>query len=66
MVFYNDVLYASMKRVYGHEELIGAPKCLVKEEVKVKRKLEKIKKKVIHIPLFNPIIYSLIVQLQTQ
>lgn len=46
MVFYNDVLYAAMKRIYGHEELIGAPKCLVKEEVKVKRKLDKIKKKV--------------------
>ena len=57
MVFYNDVLYASMKRIYGNEELIGAPKCLVKEEVKVKRKLDKIKKKVFFSLFYNLILF---------
>ena len=48
MVFYNDVLYACMKRVYGNEDLVGAPKYLVKQEVRVRRKLEQLKKNVIY------------------
>lgn len=47
MVYYNDVLYACMKRVYGHDNMMGATKVLMKEEARAKRKLEKLKKKVI-------------------
>jgi len=47
MLFYNDVLYACMKRVYGNEDLVGVPKYLVKQEVKVRKKLDQLKKKVL-------------------
>jgi len=47
MIFYNDVLYACMKRVYGNEDLVGVPKCLVKQEVKVRKKLDLLKKNVV-------------------
>ena len=36
-----------MRRIYGNEDLVGAPKYLIKEEVRVRRKLDQLKKKVI-------------------
>jgi len=44
LVYYNDVLYACMKRVYGNEDLVGVPKYLVKQEAKVRKKLDQLKK----------------------
>jgi len=64
MVFYNDVLYACMKRVYGNEDLVGVPKYLVKQEVKVRRKLDQIKRKVIVFPLNTSLIPPPIVTIQ--
>lgn len=60
MVFYNDVLYACMKRVYGNEDLVGVPKYLVKQEVKVRRKLDQLKRKVILFLLNYPLISNLV------
>ena len=36
-----------MRRIYGNEDLVGAPKYLIKEEVRVRRKLDQLKKKVL-------------------
>lgn len=46
MLFYNDILFGIYKHIHGNEKAIGSSEFLVKEEIKSKRRLDHVRKKV--------------------